>query len=175
MIGNYLVRINTMTLLFADLQPIPIKRKPTLKGIPHPEMSRFWMQMTPEQREAHKKKISDGMKKHHAKRTPLQNWQKKIKILKTRIMNFPAGAWISRELSEYYSYLRNFDIGLLSDEEVERRRQLRSDGMKKAWERTSPECKKKRLAKMHGGDIRDALVERDVPRVKTFCGVVREA
>lgn len=136
-------------MIFDGLKKIPVKKKK------RPGMQSWYDKMTPWQRDYHRKLISEGTKKYYDNR-PEEIAKKKSESMRLNKIVFyatPAG----RIEKEYKAYLgREYQLGL---EGEERKRVLakRNAGIKKAWA--------KRMA---------VLFEKDVPRKKTYCGVVRE-
>ncbi len=156
------------------LKKIPIKKVRPDKGVKgsHPNQSMWHKTRTAEEKAAYSKKISDGMKKFYAQRKAEDAKKKSDLIKKAKKIFFESAA--GREEKDYREYLsRNYQLGLEGEERI-RILAKRGAGRKANWDLYTPEEKREMVAKQVGHDKLNNIIEFNVPRKKTFCGVVRE-
>ncbi len=157
------------------LKKLPIKKHRPDKGVKgsHPNQSMWHKTRTPEEKAEYRRKISEGMRKYHAKRTVEQEQERARKLSETRKKVF-FKTYAGHTTKLYMGYLFSQYQASLTPEERAATSSKQSAATRKIWEGLTPEERERRLNAWLKTDVINTLFEKEVPRKKTFCGVVRE-
>lgn len=144
---------------------------PKIRIFKHSKRARARMSLakinrTPEEKEKHYSAVSKKLKEYHANKTPKERAAFSEKCRKSALRKYRNPNIATREVMEYQKYLLSHKT-ILNCRTQEERDELARRGRKRNVLIEGEELARR-------GRKRSVLIQRDVPRVKNFCGVIRE-